>query len=328
MSVGQNGTFMMTRRSARANGLEPELRITDPVKLERRLKRQRGECSDVAMDSQGSEEGEGEGREPKRAKHLRGEPQDDDRDPLDCIGPSPNQSPRQAQQHVRFSTVEVIQSSPMPREGSASRTPQPGENHIVNNVIPLQEEITMANVSPRKQGGFDPSLLNPLSPSEETSQAPMANGIPARPIQDVDPSNPFFTPLVREASQPSIMSIDGPSQSQPSGMDVDGGRPNSPHRGLGEEQPQSQEPMIIERTPTPLPDFQVDEGLLAELRHCLADGTTSLTVEQLEQLRATCLGSVWRHRKEWNKYGLLRELLGIVREFVEEASDTWACNED
>src|SRR6266550_5591552 len=86
----QNGSFIMTRRSARANGLEPELRITDPVKLERRLKRQRGECSDVAMDSQGSEEGEGEGREPKRAKHLSGGPRDDDRDPLDCIGPSPN----------------------------------------------------------------------------------------------------------------------------------------------------------------------------------------------------------------------------------------------
>jgi len=200
----------------------------------------------------------------------------------------------------------------------------------MNNVIALQEEITVVNVSPRKQGGFDPSLLNPLSPSDEpfpgTSQ--MTNGIPTRPIQDVDPSNPFFTPPAREASQPSIMSVDGPPQSQPLGMDVDGGRPNSPHQGLREEHPQSQEPMIVERTPTPLPDFQVDEGLLDELRHCLADGTGSLTVEQLEQLRATCLGSVWQHRKEWNKYGLLRELLGIVREFVEEVSETWVCDED
>jgi hypothetical protein len=56
----------MTGRSAQANGLEPELRTTGTIKLERRLKRQRGECGDVAVDSQGSEEGEGEGREPHK----------------------------------------------------------------------------------------------------------------------------------------------------------------------------------------------------------------------------------------------------------------------
>ena len=328
--IQQNGTYMMTRRSARANGLEPELRITDPVKLERRLKRQRSECGDAAMDSHGSEEGEGEVREPKRVKHVSGD-LEDDRDPLNFL--SPNQSPRQTQpphHHVRFAAVEVIELNSMHRESSSSRTPQPGEPGAVDSVV----EREVVNVSPRKPGGFDPSLLNPISPSEDTFQtpSPMVNGVPAQPVQDVDPSNPFLEPIPREASQPSIMSVDGQLQSQLSGMDIDGGQFNgSPggqdEQGPREEQP-SQEPMVIERTPTPLPDFHVDEGLLDELRHCLADGTASLTVEQLEQLRATCLGSVWRHRKEWNRYELLRELLGVVREFVEEVTEVWACDED
>ena len=324
--IQQNVSFMMTRRSARANGLEPELRITDPVKLERRLKRQRSDCGDVAMDSHGSEEGESEVREPKRVKHVTVD-HEDDRDPLNFLGHSPNQSPRQTQpphHHVRFAPDEVIGSSSVP-------TPQPGETGVINSVV---EPEAVVSVSPRKQGGFDPSLLNPVSPSENTLQAlsQVANGIPAQPVQDVDPSNPFFRPPPREASQPSIMSVDGQSQSQLPGMDIDAGQFNSSlgaqgEQGPHEEQP-SQEPMVVERTPTPLPDFQVDEGLLDELRHCLGDGTAPLTVEQLEQLRATCLGSAWRHRKEWNRYELLRELLGVVREFVEEVTEVWACDED
>lgn len=324
--IQQNGSYMTTRRSARANGLEPELRITDPVQLERRLKRQRSECGDVAMDSHGSEEGEGEVREPKRVKHVSGD-LDDDRDPLNFLGPSSNQSPRQTQpphHHVRFAPDEVIESSSAP-------TPQPGEPGVVNSVV---EPDAAVSVSPRKPGGFDPSLLNPVSPSEDAFQASnqVVNGIPAQPVQDIDPSNPFFPPPPREASQPSLMSVDGQSQSQLPGMDIDAGQFNASLGGQGEQVPReeqpSQEPMVVERTPTPLPDFHVNVGLLDELRHCLADGTASLTVEQLEQLRATCLGSAWRYRKDWNRYELLRELLGVVREFVEEVTEVWACDED
>jgi hypothetical protein len=48
----------------------------------------------------------------------------------------------------------------------------------------------------------------------------------------------------------------------------------------------------IERSPShPLPDFYVDIGLVEDLRpsQTLRD-STALTIEQLEQLRATCLG--------------------------------------
>ncbi|KAM6489293.1 hypothetical protein JOM56_015194 [Amanita muscaria] len=65
----RNGT--MTRRSARANRLELDIRITDPVKLRRRLKRQRSEAGgDASTDSHASEEGDGEGRESKRPKRA------------------------------------------------------------------------------------------------------------------------------------------------------------------------------------------------------------------------------------------------------------------
>ena len=55
------------------------------------------------------------------------------------------------------------------------------------------------------------------------------------------------------------------------------------------------EPMIIEieRNPSPhLLDFHADIGLVDDLRQTLRDSTTSLTIEQLEQLRATCLGNL------------------------------------
>ena len=76
--------------------------------------------------------------------------------------------------------------------------------------------------------------------------------------------------------------------------------------------------MVIERTPTPLPDFHVDDKLVAELQRCLRDDTADLTIEELEQLRATCLGNVWRHRTEWDRDALVKELLDVTREFLSE----------
>lgn len=54
------------RRSARNNGQQPELGITDPLKLERKLKRQR--AGELAGDSLGSEEEHSDGRTAKRSK--------------------------------------------------------------------------------------------------------------------------------------------------------------------------------------------------------------------------------------------------------------------
>ena len=55
-------------------------------------------------------------------------------------------------------------------------------------------------------------------------------------------------------------------------------------------------------------------------RRKLHDESESLNVEQLEQLRATCLGDVWRHRKEWDRDALVRGLLKQVAEFLDRKS--------
>ncbi|KIL60556.1 hypothetical protein M378DRAFT_168042 [Amanita muscaria Koide BX008] len=86
-----NGNGTITRRSARANRLELDIRITDPVNLGRRLKRQRSEAGgDASTDSHTWEEGDGEGRESKRPKRASGALDgQQDTDELDIIGPSP-----------------------------------------------------------------------------------------------------------------------------------------------------------------------------------------------------------------------------------------------
>lgn len=76
------------RRSARHNGQQPELKITDPLKLERKLKRQRS--NEGAADSRGSSEENGDGRGAKRSK-VSVSDDDDDRDPLDIVGPDSSQ---------------------------------------------------------------------------------------------------------------------------------------------------------------------------------------------------------------------------------------------
>jgi len=79
--------------------------------------------------------------------------------------------------------------------------------------------------------------------------------------------------------------------------------------------------MVIERTPTPLPEFLVDHHQVVNLKGDLRDTTGSLTVEQLEQLRATCLGCIWRHRTEWDRNALVQELKEVVKEFVDEVGE-------
>lgn len=76
------------------------------------------------------------------------------------------------------------------------------------------------------------------------------------------------------------------------------------------------------RTPTPLPDFHLDEGLLSQLQGSLRANTATLNVEQLEQLRATCLAAVWRRRADWDRDTLVRELQDLVSDFVEDMGNS------
>lgn len=283
------------RRSGRNNGQQPELSITDPVQLERRLKRQRS--NEAASDSHASEEEKenGENREAKRSRITDFD--DDERDPLDIVSPTPLPQPR-----VHF--APEIEPMQMPEETNAQ--------HDTDMVV---------DDSPRRQSGFNPSLLNPM-PSPEVEHNPFYTGTPSTLNLNgalsslsaiANPPSPLPNQPANSlaSSEPMSTSMPSPLQEVPSSHAKS---PDAPTL------PSSPAPMVVERSPTPLPDFHADEGLVAELQRRLRDNTTSLTIEELEQLRATCLGNVWRHRSEWNRDALVQELLDVVQEFVSEVT--------
>lgn len=292
----QNGPYAPgTRRSARHNGQEPEIPITDISLLERRGKRQRSNGAETTP----SEDENGE----RVAKKSRTDGEDHPGSP----------SAGGRSMSVRFADeVPLPTSVSSPPNGIASASAAEASGEVLE--------------APRKSG-FDPSLLNPMSPTD------IQSSVPTDP-----PDNPFGFPTPTEAAvetqQSAPQSVHGalnglPSEAQvlPNG-DSDHPMDETSHEQLAvegdtsaEHQTQPEQPMEVERSPTPpLPDFHLDEGMLEHLKTYLRDATGSLNVEQLEQLRATCLGIVWRHRAEWDRDGLLRELKEEARTFVEEVA--------
>lgn len=307
-----------TRRSARHNGLQPELSITDPLLLERRLKRQRSAEAN-------SEDQEMDGRGSKRSRVSSNEL--DGHSPMDVQMGTPPPRPHA----VRF-------TDDMPQQ---PRTPTPsGDLSVPPSIIEQQSQPS----------GFG-DLLNPMRP-EEVPFPPDSTQLPV--VADQVPPDMPTGPIVPEVGPPAPAPVDGVDSDgmtlasktelldtpprffladdanahdmhidEPSSAPIDqhvdeGAQQPSPAAEPASEVPEV--PMEIERTPTPLPDFEVDSEALAGLKTDLRDRTYTLNVEQLEQLRASCLGCVWRHRSEWNRTALVQELRDTVRDFVDEAS--------
>jgi len=374
----QSTSQMPIRRSARANGLQPEHSITDPVKLERRLKRQRGELDGNGEDSLHTSEGEAHAgpsntydssRDAKRIRIV--EERDDDHDPLDTLGQTPNSEVRshvvrfvtgphesplvmEPQHQIQFTFPPEMDSNPLHLQ------PFPNHQDFLPNHLPHPSFINSTAEMPLRprSSGFNPALLNPMQPSEHPfldSHSPKMDEGPIPPPSHiptpVDPSDPFvsqphpqypyFPPSsellsASRAMTPPMFPLQAPSpiprhhssrlSRQPTPMPFGPSTPPPEHQPVEVpiQQPQrEQTPMEveIERTPTPLPDFHVSTTLVDELRQVLKDETANLTTEQLEQLRATCLGAVWRYRKEWDRDELVRELMKCVKEFVSEVEE-------
>ncbi|TFK28597.1 AAA-domain-containing protein [Coprinopsis marcescibilis] len=130
--------------------------------------------------------------------------------------------------------------------------------------------------------------------------------------------------------EPLAVAPPEPSASNAGAQDVAGEGKEETHADADESMhveapdvPAPEEPvMVVERSPTPpLPDFHVDEGLVEDLARKLKNETEGLTIEQLEQLRATCLGDVWRHRSDWDRDELVKQLFKVVDEFLEEVKE-------
>ena len=290
-----------TRRSARNNGQEPEVAITDPLQLERRLKRGRSAEGNLTDGRQSSEEA-GAGRSPKRSRVAS-----------------------EDEQHTTQSLLPV--------QFTKSATPVPD-----GTLQPPHPQLM--HPSPRRTGGFDPSLLNPVPVADGTGfhqngtpTASAQNGATPPPSSTLS-STPTFPMQQRlESPNPFIVTAQQPKQPQQDATLIPAqGSIDQPSNGAASEeqrcvpQPEDEppteppipEPMEIARTPTPLPDFHIDEYGMEQLKDYLRVSTAELSIEELEQLRATCLAAVWSHRTEWDRTALVGELLSIAKEFVQE----------
>ena len=341
--AGGNGAYAPgTRRSARHNGQQPEIQITDPLQLERRLKRARS-AGDGERPSGSPEAGAGgedkpeeSGASPRQQKRARtiALSDDEDHDPIDLLGlpAASQQGQRRPPVSVRFANDGQPMPMPAPEQHQHEQTapnvngwmdammvdyPAPALRHDVLDSfmhvaqqqqpvsVPVPEKAPPMSISHLLNGDTHASsshthtpVLSPRPQVHNDLQPPLFPAAAAAVVATAQPEpSPPLTPV------PSMSTDEVPQASGAEPMCV------SPPR----------EPS---RPPTPLPEFHVDEELMFTLQHKLTTRTDQLSVETLEQLRAMCLGCVWRHRAEWNRDALVREILGVLDEFLDDFADS------
>lgn len=153
-----------------------------------------------------------------------------------------------------------------------------------------------------------PSEVNGLKRPREEGEADGAEGAPAEKraretAMDVDPIE--VTPSTQLTAHDPIISTQNESADPP----VKEGTPV---------------PTPPPRTPTPppvYPAFVVPSQELEQLGNALKHSTSSLNVEELEQLRAMLLDSVWRMRTEWDRTQLVGDMLHQTASFVSEVKE-------
>lgn len=153
----------------------------------------------------------------------------------------------------------------------------------------------------RSRSPLSAAVRQPVIEASTLSTATIAHSMP------IDEKAPESVEL---AHAHTAEAAQAPRETMPTPMDIEG--PQDPHRSPAPAAPPPS-------PPAPLPDFHVDEALLSALETRFVAQTEALNVEELEQLRATALNCIWRHRQAWDRDSCLRELVGIVDEFVEEA---------
>lgn len=291
-----------TRRSARHNGQQPEIAITDVTKLERaaRLKRQRS--TGPSNGSQASGDETGEGRDPKRSRVN-------------------------SEENLPVNSVEPCESQQSPTVFLSFAPAGP------SSANPNDDGGLLPNVPPSMGGGFDPSLLNPapshgdqspynraLSPPSATVEVPPESsaGDSHLPPHSPDPA-PLATPHPEQLPVfqpgPSDCLRDPTPDAPPTSVTPIANK--SPAPATPPPEPDAV-PIEVDREPTPFPDFHFNQDALLRLADDLRDMTSRLSIEQLEQLRASCLGRIWAHRSEWDRDNLILELGKVLREFVDE----------
>jgi ATPase family AAA domain-containing protein 2 len=298
-----------TRRSARHNGQEPEIAITDVTKLERAARNKRQRSTGLSGGSQASGDETRDGRDAKRSRVN-------------------------SEEDVVMGSVEPCSSQQASVYVSCQQTD-------ANSVNPNGHGGLLPDVPPASMGGgFDPSLLNPAPSLPEQSPyrhffSPSSTPVAPSPLaEDPQPPPPPPSPPPTEqasssqlpfTSPPTILNPDESLASvTPIAGELSAGAPPvppPPPPPPPEPEPEPEpdcEPIEVDREPTPLPEFHLDQDALMHLRRDLRDMTDLLSVEQLEQLRASCLGRIWAHRSDWDRNNLIDELGKLLRDFVDE----------
>lgn len=297
-----------TRRSARNNGQQPELEITDPLQLERRLKRQRS-AELVAEVVENSDE------DNRSAKRTRTTPEES---AINGDPPDPTQEGSPHPHVVRFAddARQTLPLPPLPEDRPSQDIPVqdvPVEGIPTQEVpvpeAPVQEIIMQETpvqqppvVETRTRPAFE-MLLNPEP--EIVTPLPLPNGLGHS--NEMQPSLLSPPPAEPHATASSVQDVALPEPVQVNGtVDVT----------------QSMEVCEPQKEDTPPPEFIIDETLVSHLFSLLRESTHPLNVEQLEELRATCLNAIWQHRSDWNRTLLIEKLCDLVKDYVEELSDS------
>ncbi|KAI0092884.1 hypothetical protein BDY19DRAFT_926936 [Irpex rosettiformis] len=306
----QDAEAAAPRRSTRNSGQPLEISITDPLKLERRLKRARS----TEGTAEPSEEENGESHTAKRSRVSSAEIQ------MDGVQQDDGHLPTPPERHHAVRFVENI----------ADKTEPSSPSPHANDPVAVFSTHEHAPEPPARVGGFDPSLLNPLTPPLASASGsghhlypsfaqPHPEQIPDTNFQQTPETIPLPSIELEPAPQPLPAEFQTGSSTEVNGIEQPQSLQQDQQPELVEE-PNPELMIVVERTPTPLPDFVVDADAVSQLKQELHAKTEALNVEELEQLRAMCLARVWKHRSTWDRNNLLQELMVFVREFVEEVA--------
>jgi len=159
-------------------------------------------------------------------------------------------------------------------------------------------------------GGNDPTQVNGHSPAAGDGDASPTERHLKRQRDDPD-SSP------ESRAEPLEGSLSKRAKFGENAMELLQATTAVQHTFLPTTQP-SDHPSQTARRPTSpiLPDFTVNQSLLANLREHLGRGTAHLTIEQLEELRATCLDCIWRRRADWDRSAMLSEMITSVSQYM------------
>ncbi|KDN52879.1 AAA-domain-containing protein [Tilletiaria anomala UBC 951] len=101
--------------------------------------------------------------------------------------------------------------------------------------------------------------------------------------------------------------------------------PSLPERGLSPAPKEVESEPVLEPEPEPPvvhPPFHLTAASKQALQRDLIAQTEGMSIEELVQVRAACFDAIWRSRSQWNREGLVLELMDIVKEMASMAGQT------